>query len=211
MNRPSKADLRQAMRTERLQRLPVVQAGIQTVARRQLPGLAGTTGWVGLYWPLRGEVDLRDLGAGLADRLALPVIERAGAPAAPAGTAPGRLLYRPWRRDQPLMADACGIPAPVPEGPPLAASDLTLLLVPALAIDQEGYRLGYGGGWYDRLRSDPAWARIPALAVLPSACRLERLPRDPWDIPLAGWLSEDGLHWCRGEALPTPPRNVASS
>jgi 5-formyltetrahydrofolate cyclo-ligase len=68
-----------------------------------------------------------------------------------------------------------------------------LLLVPALACDAEGIRLGYGGGWYDRLRADPAWAQVPALAVLPRGCRVEQLPRDPWDVPLQGWIDEDGL------------------
>jgi 5-formyltetrahydrofolate cyclo-ligase len=36
---------------------------------------------------------------------------------------------------------------------------------------------------------------VPAVAVLPRGCRVERLPRDPWDVPLQGWLDEDGLAW----------------
>jgi 5-formyltetrahydrofolate cyclo-ligase len=72
---------------------------------------------------------------------------------------------------------------------------MALLLAPSLACDAGGIRLGYGGGWFDRLRADPAWAAVPTLAVLPSACRLPALPRDPWDIPLQGWLDETGLHW----------------
>ena len=75
----------------------------------------------------------------------------------------------------------------------LAAEQLGLLLIPALACDATGIRLGYGGGWYDRLRADPTWAQVPALAVLPRGCRVERLPRDPWDVPLQGWIDEDGL------------------
>jgi uncharacterized membrane protein YdfJ with MMPL/SSD domain len=47
----------------------------------------------------------------------------------------------------------------------------------------------------DRLRSDPAWRAIPALAVLPAGCLMKRLPRDPWDVPFNGWLDEKGLHW----------------
>ncbi len=69
---------------------------------------------------------------------------------------------------------------------------MALLLVPALAVDSSGLRLGSGGGWYDRLRADPAWARVPALAVLPSGCLVPHLPRDPWDIPFDGWLDERG-------------------
>ena len=196
MTQPSKDDLRQTMRAKRRRVLSEVEATIQGQAQTLLPPLLGA-GRLGLYWPLAGEIDLRDLRQTLGERLALPAVERAtqtpelGADQQP----PKRLVYRPWIQEQPLEADGCGIPAPAASTPPLKPADLCLLLVPALAIDGRGYRLGYGGGWYDRLRSDPAWARVPALAVLPAACRLEHLPHDPWDIPLAGWLSEDGLHW----------------
>jgi 5-formyltetrahydrofolate cyclo-ligase len=57
-----------------------------------------------------------------------------------------------------------------------------------------GLRLGSGGGWYDRLRADPRWAAVPALAVLPAACVVTPLPRDPWDIPFDGWIDERGCH-----------------
>ena len=191
MTLPTKSDLRQAMRAQRRRVLPAVEAAIQAVARQQLPSLISAEGRLGTYWPLAGEADLRDLGEALADRLALPAVERAEA----GPEHPGRLLYRPWSPSEPLGADGCGIPAPAATTPELAPTDLSLLLVPALAIDARGYRLGYGGGWYDRLRADPAWARVPALAVLPAACRLAHLSNDPWDIPLTGWLSEDGLHW----------------
>ena len=68
-------------------------------------------------------------------------------------------------------------------------------LVPALALDQRGIRLGYGGGWFDRLRSDPLWGAVPALAVLPAGCLVEQLPSDSWDVPFQGWLDEHGVHW----------------
>ena len=109
-------------------------------------------------------------------------------------------MYRPWRSGEVLEADGCGIPAPAarsaaPGDGALAAEQLGLLLIPALACDAAGIRLGYGGGWYDRLRATPGWAQVPALAVLPRGCRVERLPRDPWDGPLQGWLDEDGPTW----------------
>jgi 5-formyltetrahydrofolate cyclo-ligase len=112
---------------------------------------------------------------------------------------PERLVYLPWDGEPPSGLDACGIPAPLPspgESPAgLAPEQLGLLLVPALAIDPDGIRLGSGGGWYDRLRADPAWRAVPALAVLPAACVVDRLPRDPWDVPFSGWLDERGVTW----------------
>ncbi len=145
----------------------------------ELLGLPAPSGpLLGVYWPLAGEIDL----LALAERrpVALPAIHDQ------------RLVYRPWQPGQPLQPDACGIPAPAAEAGELEAEQLGLLLVPALAIDPSGLRLGYGGGWYDRLRAAPRWRRLPALAVLPAACCAASLPRDPWDVPLAGWISEQG-------------------
>ena len=158
-------------------------------ARRHIPALLPAGRALGLYWPLPGEVDLRELEILLPGRLALPAITPAGA----GGDLGPRLVFRPWRGGDPLEPDSCRIPAPLAGAGELPAQALGLLLVPALACDGAGIRLGYGGGWYDRLRADPAWAQVPALAVLPRGCRVEQLPRDPWDVPLQGWLDEEGL------------------
>lgn len=187
----AKASLRQQFRARRLALLPQAQPAIEAQARKHCPALVPPGRHLGLYWPLAGEVDLGALQALLPHQLALPAITAApGDPAA-------RLVYRPWRSGEALVPDGCGIPAPagVPGAGELAPEQLGLLLVPALACDAAGIRLGYGGGWYDRLRATPGWAQVPALAVLPRGCRVERLPRDPWDAPLQGWLDEDGPVW----------------
>ena len=185
---PSKADLRRHFRQLRSRHLPPLQQWLD----RGAPGLghpllqprspgAPVEGIVGLAWPLAGEPDLRGW------------LQASGLPLALPAVAEERLRYRPWRPGQSLVADACGIPAPPATAGDLDPHQLALLLIPALAIDQRGVRLGYGGGWYDRLRADPAWRRRPALAVLPEACVVAELPRDPWDVPLDGWISERGL------------------
>ncbi|MFN7900690.1 MAG: 5-formyltetrahydrofolate cyclo-ligase [Synechococcaceae cyanobacterium] len=126
-----------------------------------------------------------------------PLLAPPQSPPPPLAGPPERLIYLPWAGEVLRGRDACGIPAPLPPpGSPwreLEADALGLLLVPALAIDQHGIRLGSGGGWYDRLRADPVWRAVPALAVLPAACVCQELPRDPWDVPFAGWLDERGL------------------
>jgi len=188
----AKASLRQQFRARRLALLPEAQPAIEAQARRHCPALLPPGRHLGLYWPLAGEVDLRSLQALLPNQLALPAIT------APPGDPAARLVYRPWRSSDVLEPDGCSIPAPAaraaaPDEGALAAEQLGLLLIPALACDATGIRLGYGCGWYDRLRADPTWAQVPALAVLPRGCRVERLPRDPWDVPLQGWIDEDGL------------------
>jgi len=183
-----KQALRLQWRRRRREALPPVEPALQRLAMAQLPPLLGAKGWLGISWPLAGEADLRGLAAVLPGRLALPAI------------VDDHLVYRPWSPTTVLAKDACGIPAPV-EDMALAAEAMALLLVPALAIDQHGIRLGSGGGWYDRLRDVPAWRAVPALAVLPAACVVEALPRDPWDVPFDGWLDERGCHWIRPAAV----------
>ncbi|MEO1003632.1 MAG: 5-formyltetrahydrofolate cyclo-ligase [Cyanobacteria bacterium J06638_7] len=179
---PGKTALREQFKLRRLPLLASSEAAIRSQAATALERAVAGRGRVGLYWPLAGEIDLRPLALSprLDGRLALPAVIA------------GRLVYRPWRPGEPLQADACAIPAPPPAAGELAAGDLALLLVPALAVDRQGVRLGYGGGWFDRLRSSSAWRAVPALAVLPWGCLVERLPHDPWDVPLAGWITEQG-------------------
>lgn len=163
-----------------VEQISTCAAAIAAERLGSMPGTRpGQPPHLGLYWPLAGEIDLRPL----ADLLpvALPAIHQQ------------RLVYRPWRPGQPLEPDACAIPAPPAGAGELEPHQLGLLLVPALAIDPAGIRLGYGGGWYDRLRANAAWRQVPALAVLPAACCTASLPRDPWDVPFAGWIDERGM------------------
>jgi 5-formyltetrahydrofolate cyclo-ligase len=174
-----KAQLRRQLAAVRRRELPAVENGIRAQVEALLTERS-VSGRLGIYWPLRHEVDLRSLAAPLA----LPAVTG------------GQLLYRPWDGRSPLEPDDCGIPAPPAAAGNLAPTDLSLLLIPALAVDRQGFRLGYGGGWYDRLRCRPDWRRLPCLAVLPHACLSPLLPHDPWDIPLDGWVSERGWQAC---------------
>ena len=172
---------------------------------------------LGLYWPLAGEADLRgclqqNFPSPPLPSLALPspalpslVLPSPALSAPPwtlalpaiASTAEDHQLglrYRPWQPGDPLEGDDCGIAAPLACSP-LPASAMAALLLPCLALDGRGLRLGYGGGWFDRLRAQPAWRAVPALGVLPTACLVAALPRDSWDVPLDGWIDESGLHW----------------
>lgn len=181
----AKAELRRHFRLRRRQASAAASESIAAVAAALVPSLLAPSQRLGLYWPIGHEPDLRSLAETLPSpwrlQLALPAIRRE------------RLLYLPWRPGDPLEPDGVGIPAPLGETG-LEPSQLGLLLVPALAVDPSGLRLGSGGGWYDRLRSDPCWRAVPALAVLPSCCVTSALPRDVWDLPLTGWLDETGLH-----------------
>jgi 5-formyltetrahydrofolate cyclo-ligase len=96
-------------------------------------------GILGFYWPFRGEYDPRVI-VRLLDaqgvRLALPVVVQKAAP----------LVFRSWRPGERLVPGVWSIP--VPADGEVVQPDV--LLVPLVGYDQQGFRLGYGGGFYDR-------------------------------------------------------------
>ena len=176
---PAVTDKQNLRRIFRLRRREAqdVSSAIQKTA---LALIDSSPGLIGLYSALPGEVDLFSL----REQIAAPV-------ALPRADGEGRLEYLRCS-DTTLVPDGCGIPAPS-KGIPLKPEQISLLLVPALSVDAHGIRLGYGGGYYDRLRADPDWADVPAWAVLPSICLSSTpLPRGQWDVPFHGWITEFG-------------------
>lgn len=131
------------------------------------------------YWPMRGELDPRPLMANLAASghpLLLPVITGDGQP----------LTFRAWREGDLLTAGPFGTrepPADAPEGLP------GLVIVPVLAFDDAGYRLGYGGGFYDRTLAELRRRRpgVIAAGFAYESQRSANLPRDDWDQQL-DWI-----------------------
>ena len=138
--------------------------------------------YIGIYWPLKGEVDIRFIKELNNQKIALPSSSKVKG-----------LKYHHWSNNQ-LELDSNKIPAPLGEKA-IRPSDISILFVPAIAIDLEGYRLGYGGGYFDRLRQKDLWISIPSFVVISNNCISKKpLPREEWDLPFNGWISEKGLH-----------------
>ena len=138
--------------------------------------------YIGIYWPLKGEVDIRFIKELNNQKIALPSSSKVKG-----------LKYHHWSNNQ-LELDSNKIPAPLGEKA-IRPSDISILFVPAIAIDLEGYRLGYGGGYFDRLRQKDLWISIPSFVVISNNCISKKpLPREEWDLPFNGWISETGLH-----------------
>ena len=133
---------------------------------------------ISAYWPLEEEFDPRSLFTALHARghpIGLPVILGKGRP----------LLFRRWEPSTELVRGSFRVMAPPPSAPEIVPK---LLLVPLLAFDRAGYRLGYGGGFYDRtiakLRSA---GEAVAVGVTFAALEVPAVPRDDTDQPL-DWI-----------------------
>lgn len=139
---------------------------------------------VSAYWPMRDEIDPRPTLEALHDR-GHPI----GLPAMPAKAQP--LEFRAWTPGAALEDGGFGTQVPRASA---AVVTPQVLLVPLLAFDRAGYRLGYGGGFYDRTLAGLRAARpTAAIGLAYAAQRAEALPREPTDIPLDSIATEQGL------------------
>jgi 5-formyltetrahydrofolate cyclo-ligase len=136
---------------------------------------------LGFYWPFRGEYDPRGItrllhGQGVS--LALPVVMQKAAP----------LVFRAWRPGARLVPGIWNIPVPA-EGETVLPD---MLLVPLVGFDQQAFRLGYGGGYYDRTLA--AMPRRPTtIGVGFGLALLSTIHPQPHDIPLDIIITEQPL------------------
>lgn len=142
-----------------------------------------------LYIAFRGEVATEQIAAAAVargKRLVLPRVVKE----------PRGLTLHEYAGDPATLArGAYGILEPRPEWPLVNPAAVDLVVVPGVAFDRTGGRLGYGGGYYDRLlpqvlAANPG-ARLIGLAY--SFQVVEGLPRDPHDVPVHGLATELGF------------------
>ncbi|MDR1605330.1 MAG: 5-formyltetrahydrofolate cyclo-ligase [Gracilibacteraceae bacterium] len=106
---------------------------------------------------------------------------------APLCLGPGQMEARSIGSLDELSPGAYGIPEPQPNCPPVAAGEIDFAVVPCLACDREGRRLGQGGGFYDRFMSG---RRFPAFALCRETLFAEEIPQEPWDQSVDGVVTE---------------------
>ncbi len=134
------------------------------------------------YWPIKGEPDLRPLmhelhAAGVT--IALPIVETKAAP----------LVFRRWTPDTKMVRGDWNIPVPPPEADALVP-DITL--APLMGWDDLGYRLGYGGGYFDRTLA--ALSPRPAtIGIGLQTAQLATIYPQPHDIALDIILTDAGV------------------
>lgn len=136
------------------------------------------------YWPMGTEMDvrpaMRDMER-LSHPLCLPAVAARGQP----------LVFRQWGLGDPLEDSAHGTSEPAADAP--EATPL-IMFVPGLAFDSEGFRIGYGLGYYDRtiaaLREGPG---LLAIGIAYAAQLIEAVPREDHDQPLDLIVTENGI------------------
>ena len=103
------------------------------------------------------------------------------------------LTWHFWQPPQLLTENKYKILEPLVTSPIIQPQEVDLILVPTVACDYSGYRLGYGGGYYDRLLSSPQWQNIPTIGVVFDFAYLPQLPTESWDIKLDYICTESSL------------------
>ena len=142
---------------------------------------------VGAYWPIAGEFDIRPAliqwftARNDADA-ALPVITSRNGP----------MVFHRWRPGDPVREGQFRIPVPQAE----VVIEPDLLLIPCVGIDDSRFRLGYGGGFYDRTLAAfdaRGEARPFTVGVAFDAGRIDAIPREMHDIALDMAVTESGI------------------
>jgi 5,10-methenyltetrahydrofolate synthetase len=170
---------------------------------RAFPGLA--RGCVAFCWPIKNEYDARHIARALRERgarTALPVVV---APRQP-------LIFREWHPGVTLARGVMDIPYPADS----EALTPDAVLLPMNGWDAKGYRLGYGGGFFDRTLASLS-KRPVTLGVSYELARMDTIHPQPWDIPMDYVVTERGIYRRDPEGLaflgapePSGPGSLAS-
>ncbi|MGL4526293.1 MAG: 5-formyltetrahydrofolate cyclo-ligase [Aestuariivirga sp.] len=163
------------------------EAGLALAARGLPDGLADRRGIVSGFIPYKSEITTLPLMAALLQlgwRTALPVVIAPDTP----------LVFRAWSPGDRLEPGVWDIPVPLAAAPEVLPD---LLLVPGLSFDRRGFRLGYGGGFYDRtLAKLRAVKPVTAIGVAYHAQIVDEVVRDAFDAPLDYVMTEQETIAC---------------
>ena len=162
-------------------------AGIAMAERGLPPGLPIATGTVSGFIPYKSEITTLPMLERLGRqgwRTCLPIVIAAEKP----------LVFRAWTPGEPLVPGAWDIPVPGEDAPELEPD---VLLVPMLAFDRKGFRLGYGGGFYDRtLEKLRGRKKVVAIGVAYHAQMVDEIPVGLHDAPLDYVMTEKETFAC---------------
>jgi 5-formyltetrahydrofolate cyclo-ligase len=172
----NKKDLRDALLSERIQMPSALwnDRSQQIVERLAAQSFFKVGQTVLGYFSTRQEPDLTHLWESLPEvSFGFPRCERNY-----------QLRWHRWQPGEPLVQGKFGILEPSPDAPELQTSQVDWMLVPAVGCDRRGYRIGYGGGFYDRLFENPDWRAIPTIGITFDFSLVGGFSVERWDVPL---------------------------
>jgi 5-formyltetrahydrofolate cyclo-ligase len=167
--------------------LDIWRRRIDGYLERSFPGLARCR--LAFCWPIKGEYDARHLARTLRERGALTALPVVVAPKTP-------LIFREWHPGILLAHGPLDIPYPV------NSQQLTpdAVLLPMNGWDAQGYRLGYGGGFFDRTLA--ALAKKPlTIGISYEMAKLDTIYPQAWDVPMDYVVTERGVYRRDAEGL----------
>ena len=153
---------------------------MDTYLELSFPGLS--SGRLAFCWPIKGEYDARHFARTMRDRGALTALPVVVAPKKP-------LIFREWHPGVRLATGALNIPYPVDS--PEVLPDAVIL--PMNGWDAQGYRLGYGAGFFDRTLASLA-KRPVVIGVSYELAKLDTIHPQDWDIPMDYVVTERGVY-----------------
>ncbi len=182
-------DAKKKCRAEAMARRDALYKEIGTPAGERLAENVLATGLihpgdvVSGFWPMGAEIDLVPLLtklSGIGCTCVLPVVRKKDTP----------LIFLEWRPETVMRDAAFGTKEPPADAPERIPN---VVLAPLLAFDKEGYRIGYGGGYYDRsLAALRAAGSVIVIGVAYAGQEMDAVPHDGFDQPLDWVVTEEG-------------------
>ena len=190
-----------ALKTQLRKDIRHMRAGIDEIQRQQWDSMINrhlgqyakdtSPSVIAAYLAFDGEPDLAPALRNLQKQgttLALPVVHDAPGKAA--------ITFRIWPLNGALQRNRYGILEPV-DTEHIGVTDIDLMLVPLVAWDKSGGRLGMGASFYDRLLQPfTAFQKPLRVGVAYELQQVQKIPADPWDICLHSMITENGLFTC---------------
>ncbi|WP_432738640.1 5-formyltetrahydrofolate cyclo-ligase [Maridesulfovibrio sp. FT414] len=171
------------------------ETAVHSASRCIVESLLGLEQWknageVLLYWPIRNEVDIRPLlteALSSDKKLFMPCCRR---------DEPGIMDFGVVRAEKDLISGSFGIKEPCRsrcEFPDAVSPDL--ILVPGVGFDRNGFRIGFGGGYYDRFLARPQKDGFLSVGICYSFQIVDGFPHEPWDQPVELICTDKELIW----------------
>lgn len=195
----SKQSLRRHFRQQRrsLSSSEQLRASLRLSARILLSPWFRSAKHIAFYWPADGELSVLPLmkqASKLGKTCYLPIVQNRQIIRNPSATQNNNLIFREYRPGFRLHRNRFGIPEPLPRYNTRPLAQLDAVLLPLVAFDANGNRLGMGAGFYDRAFALLKTHRPLKVGIAHEIQKAQSLPIDTWDVPLHAVITDRKIY-----------------